>query len=66
MDQIENCLKDILQNYLLLVKTKDRELLHYVLFSFKSYNEQMTKVDIWLQLPESIKDLYMEIIKHIK
>lgn len=39
MDQVESCLLDILQNYLKLVKTKDRELLHYVLFSFKSYHD---------------------------
>lgn len=26
----------------------------------------MAKVDIWLQLPEPIKDLYMDILKHIK
>ena len=63
---IENCLLGILQCYLKQVKTKDRELLHYVLFSFKSYHDQMTKVDIWLQMPESIRELYIEIISNVK
>ena len=26
----------------------------------------MTKVDIWIQLPKSIQDIYLDIIKHIK
>ena len=49
-----------------LIKTKDRELLHYVLFSFRNYHLAITKVDVWLQLPESIRDLYIEVLSNVK
>ena len=36
--KLENCILDILKNYLKLMKTQDRELMHYVLFSFTCYH----------------------------
>lgn len=51
-------MQDILQNYQRLLASKDRELMHHVLFSFKNFHDKITKIDLWMKLPESIKLIY--------
>lgn len=53
---------NILQNYKLLTETKDRDLLHYAIFSFKNYHDLISKIDVWIKLPENIVNLYYKII----
>ena len=60
---VVECLEDVLNNYLRLLKTKDRELLHYALFTFKSYHDPIMKIKTWVKLPEHIRDLYSTLLK---
>ena len=39
-------------------------MLHHVVFSFKNYHEKITKIDIWLKLPEAITMAYQDIINN--
>lgn len=65
-EKLENCILSILQNYLQLMRTKDRELMHYVLFSFVCYHSKMASTDIWMKLNDEIRLLYIEIIQQLK
>jgi hypothetical protein len=38
-ERINFCILDILKNYKRLLETKDSDLIHHVLFSFKNYND---------------------------
>jgi len=58
LEQINQCIMDIINNYKSLTETKDRDLLHYSVFSFKNYHEIITKIDIWTKLPEKIITTY--------
>ena len=64
-EKLDECILDILKNYLELMKTKDRELMHYVLFSFVCYHQKMTSLDIWVKLNDEIRLLYVEIIQQL-
>lgn len=50
IQKLENCIQNILENYSKLLSTKDRELMHYVLFSFICYHTKMTSINIWVNL----------------
>lgn len=39
--------------------------MHHVLFSFKHYNSEITKIDIWVQMSEEVKAIYLEILRFI-
>ena len=39
--------------------------MHHVLFTFKHYHEQMTKIDVWLQMNDEVRSLYLEILRFI-
>ena len=62
IDKLESCILSILQSYLKLIQTKDRELMHYVLFSFICYHKKMTSLDIWLKINDDIRLVYIDII----
>ena len=64
--KLENCVLNILQNYLKLMQTKDRELMHYVLFSFVCYHKKMTSLDIWVKINDDIRLIYIDIIQLLK
>ena len=57
----QDCLKDILTLYQSLLKTKDRELMHYVLFSFKNYIEVLP--NLWGKLGDENRQLVLEVIR---
>ena len=45
------------------MQSKDRELLHHVLFSFKNYHDRISRIDTWLKLTDEVKEIYQTIIK---
>lgn len=69
IDRARKCIIDILENYRLLLKTKDQELMHHVLFSFDCYHSEITKIDLWQStyrkgLGEGIRELYIDLVKN--
>ena len=63
-EELLSCIQDVLKIYTMLLKTKDRELLHHVLFSFKNYHDAVSKVEIWATLSDEVREMYQEILKH--
>jgi hypothetical protein len=61
--QMHSCILDILEIYSLLLETKDRELMHHVLFSFKNYHDVIARVEVWALMTDEVKDCYQEILK---
>ena len=45
------------------METKDRELQHHVLFSFKNYHDLLSKIETWLKMSDEIKEVYTGILK---
>ena len=47
-----------------LLESKDRELLHHVLFSLKNYHEPIIKCENWLILPSEAREMYQDILQN--
>ena len=68
VERIRKALADILSNYKYLLGTKDRELMHHVLFSFDCYHREVTKPEIWQSvykrgLGDELRELYVDLVK---
>lgn len=69
IERARKCIIDILENYRLMLKTKDQELMHHVLFSFDCYHSEITNIDLWQStykkgLGDGIRELYVDLVKH--
>ena len=62
-DAINMCLLSILQSFSALLKSKDRELLHHVLFSFKCYHDALIKASAWEAVSDQVREAYLSIIR---
>jgi hypothetical protein len=58
-DLIKDHLIHILKSYLELLATKDRELMHHVLFTFRNYHLTIFNLKVWAKMPEEVRELYI-------
>lgn len=61
----EQCLSTILKQYQQYLKTKDREMMHYVLFTFKNFHESIFRNDLWSRLSDDTRILYLDILQTV-
>lgn len=59
----EACLVSILKFYQQYLATQDREMMHFVLFSFKNFHEAIFRVELWTRLTDETRNLYLEILQ---
>lgn len=61
------CIQDLLKHFGNLMATKDRELMHYVLFSFKNWHDIIFNFQTWHLFTDEIRNSYLYILQeHIK
>jgi hypothetical protein len=62
-DSVVSCALDVLQHFQKLLMTKDRELLHFALFTFKNFHERIYRLDTWVRLSPEIQAVYTSILR---